>query len=162
MKGRPGRRGQSAVEFAVLYAGVMLPLTFMTIFVAQALWLWHGMTEFTRDGARYAATHCYQGDGANVITYMQTHVPPVIDQAQFQAGGNATVQVQYLNATGQPFSNGDCGDCVPDNVSVSVGNYTFGRLAVFLRLPGIVLPPFTTNLPMESAGFQDASGTCIP
>ena len=51
---------------------------------------------------------------------------------------------------------------MPDNVSVSVGNYTFGRLAVFLRLPGIALPPFTTNLPMESAGFQDASGTCIP
>ena len=162
MRRRAGRRGQSAVEFAVLYAGVMLPLTFMTIFVAQALWLWHGMTEFTRDGARYAATHCYQSDGANVTTYMQTHVPPVIDQAQFQTGGSATVQIVYLNATGQPFSNGDCGDCVPDAVSVSVGNYTFGRLAVFLRLPGIALPPFTTNLPMESAGFQDASGTCIP
>jgi hypothetical protein len=157
-----GQRGQSAAEFAVLYAGVMLPLTFMTIFVAQALWLWHGMTEFTRDGARYAATHCFQSDGANVITYMQTHVPPVIDQSQFQAGGNATVQVQYVDATGQPFNTGACSDCVPDAVSVSVGNYTFGRLAAFLRLPGIALPPFTTNLPIESAGFQDASGTCTP
>ena len=88
------------IEFAVLYSAVMLPLTFMTIFVAQALWLWHGMTEFTRDGARYAATHCYQGDGANVITYMQTHVPPVIDQAQFQTGGSAIVQVQYLERDG--------------------------------------------------------------
>ena len=48
------RHGQSMVEFAVLYSAVMLPLTFMTIFVAQALWLWHGMTEFTRDGARSA------------------------------------------------------------------------------------------------------------
>jgi hypothetical protein len=144
----------------VLYAGVILPLTFMTFFVAQALWIWHGMADFTRDGARFAATHCFQADGGNVITYMQTHVPPVIDRAQFQIGGAATVQVQFLDATGQPFAPGDCGDCVPDGVSVSVTNYTFGRLAAFLGLPGIVMPPFTTNLPMESAGL-DSTGECV-
>ncbi len=154
------RRGQALTEFALLYAGVILPLTFMTFFVAQALWIWHGMTEFTRDGARFAATHCFNGDGSNVITYMQTHVPPVIDQAQFQTGGAATVQVTFLDSTGQPFANTDCGDCVPDSVSVSVNNYTFGRLAAFLKLPGIAMPPFTTNLPMESAGL-DATGECV-
>ena len=48
------------LEFALLYAGVMLPLTFMVIFVAEMLWVWHSVIDFTRDGARYAATHCWQ------------------------------------------------------------------------------------------------------
>jgi hypothetical protein len=151
--------GQAVTEFAVMYAGVILPLTFMTIFVAEALWIWHGVVDFTRDGARYASTHyCQTQDASGTLTYMQTHVPPIIDQAQFQAGGTAQVNVQYLDSTGQPFSSGDCGDCVPDSVSVSVSNYTFGRLAGFLNLPGIGIPPFTTNLPMESAGLDPTLG----
>jgi hypothetical protein len=153
------RSGQALTEFAVLYAGVILPLTFMTIFVAEALWIWHSVVDFTRDGARYAVTHyCGAPDGSNVVTYMQSHVPPMVDQAQFQAAGTATMQVQYLDGTGQPFAQGDCGDCVPDSVSVSVANYTFGRLAGFLKLPGIAMPPFTTNLPMESAGMDPTLG----
>ena len=95
--GKCGERGQSAVEFAIMYAGVILPLTFMTIFVSQALWIWHGVNEWTRDGARYAATNCFERRRI-VITYMQTHVPPIVDQAQFQTGGTATVQVQYERA----------------------------------------------------------------
>ena len=151
--------GQALTEFAVLYAGVILPLTFMAIFVAEALWIWHSVVDFTRDGARYAVTHyCQAPDGSNVVSYMQSHVPPMVDQAQFQAAGTATLQVQYLDATGQPFSQGDCSDCVPDSVSVSVANYTFGRLAGFLKLPGIAMPPFTTNLPMESAGMDPTLG----
>ena len=146
------RKGQALTEFAVMYAAVILPLTFMTIFVAQALWIWHGMTEWTRDGARYAATHCYQPDGTNVITYMQTHVPPVMDQAQFQAGGSANIQVQF----GTPL----CEGCIPDTVTISITDYTYGRLAGYLRLPGIPMPSFATNLPMESAGYTDGSGGC--
>jgi hypothetical protein len=161
---RARKRGQAITEFAVLYAGVILPLTFMTIFVAEMLWIWHSVVEFTRDGARFAATHCYQGDGSNVLAYMQSHVPPMIDQAQFQAG-DAGIQVQYLtvNPDGSttPFSTGACSDCVPDSVSVSITNYQFLRFAAFMKLPPVTIPPFTTNLPMESAGFQDASGVCV-
>jgi hypothetical protein len=147
------RRGQALTEFAILYAGVILPLTFMTFFVAQAMWIWHGMTEWTRDGARYAATHCYDLDATNrVIGYMQTNVPPIIDRAQFQAGGGATIQVQYATPA--------CEDCIPDTVTISVTDYTFGRLSGYLRLPGIPMPSFATNLPMESAGFRDGTGTC--
>jgi hypothetical protein len=157
-------RGQALIEFAVMYSAVVLPMTFMVIFVAEMLWIWHGVGEFTRDGARFAATHCYQADSSNVIAYMQSHVPPVIDQAQFQ-NGQVTIQVQYfssaadgsLTAFAQPP---ECGDCLPDSVSVSVANYQFTRLAGFLRLPPVTMPSFTTNLPMESAGFQDASGVC--
>lgn len=153
------RSGQAVTEFAVLYTAVILPLTFMTFFVSEAVWIWHGVAEFTRDGARYAATHfCGQPDGSNVVTYMQTHVPPVIDQAQFQATGTATIQVQYTYST--DVDTNACSNCVPDSVSVSVNNYTFGRLAGFLKLPGIAMPPFTTNLPMESAGL-DSTGNSV-
>ena len=31
----------------------------MVIFVAEMLWVWHSVVDFTRDGARYAATHCW-------------------------------------------------------------------------------------------------------
>ena len=155
------RSGQAAMEFAVLYAGVILPLTFMTIFVAEALWIWHSIVDFTRDGARYAVTHyCGAQDGSNVVSYMQSSVPPTIDQAQFQAGGTAQVQVQYLDPTGQPFSPGNCSDCVPDSVSVSVAGYQFGRLSGYLKLRPIQMPSFTTNLPMESAGLDPTLG-CV-
>ena len=169
-KRRPATRiirpagGQALTEFAILYAAFILPLTFMVIFVAEMLWIWHGVSDFTRDGARFAATHCFQTGGTNVTGYMQAHVPPIVDQMQFQ-NGDAVIRVQYFSAgldgSLSPFApTPDCGDCLPDTVSVSVSNYQFARLAGFLRLPPVTMPAFTTNLPMESAGFQDASGVC--
>jgi hypothetical protein len=158
------RCGQASIEFALLYAGAILPLTFMAIFVAQMLWIWHGIADFTRDGARYAATHCYSADGANVISYMRSHVPPVVDQARFQSG-DVELRVEYLalapDGSTAPFTQ-NCGNCIPDAVSVSVANYRFLRFSSFLGLPPVTIPPFTTNLPMESAGFQDATGGCVP
>ena len=162
-RGKNRRAGQALTEFAILYAGVVLPLTFMTIFVAQALWVWHSVADFTRDGAHFAATHCAT-DGTNVIAYMQSHVPPMIDQAQFQSG-TVAIQVQYFtiaaDGTSTAFDANACGSCVPDAVSVSITGYEFSRMAAFFRTGGPVLPPFTTNLPMESGGFQDASGSCV-
>lgn len=164
MSARRGQRGQATIEFALLYAGAILPLTFMAIFVAQMLWIWHGVVDFTRDGARYAATHCYSADAANVLSYMRSHVPAIIDQAQFQSG-DVEIRVDYMSigADGStaPFTE-SCGGCIPDAVSISIANYRFLRFSSFLGLPPVTMPPFTTNLPMESAGFQDGSGTCVP
>ena len=98
------RSGQALTEFAVLYAGVILPLTFMIVFVSEMLWVWHSVADFTRDGARYAATHCWMADGSNVAGpggYMPTHVPPMIDMDQFQNGA-AGIQVQYCRPTRPP------------------------------------------------------------
>ncbi len=64
--------GQTTVEYGLLYAGVILPLTFAIIFVAEMLWVWHSVVDFTRDGAQYAATHCWESNGQNVITYMHS------------------------------------------------------------------------------------------
>jgi hypothetical protein len=159
---RRPRSGQALSEFAVLYAGVALPLTFMIVFVSEMLWVWHSVADFTRDGARYAATHCWMSDGSNVAG------PPMIDMDQFQTGA-AGIQVQYFQAdpaTGAltPFScsSGDCSaGCVPDAVSVSITNYKFTRFSGFFKLPAVTIPPFTTSVPMESAGC-DESGNCLP
>lgn len=155
--------GQALTEFAVLYAGVILPLTFMTIFVAEMLWIWHSVADFTRDGARYASTHCWTSDSSNVLAYMTSNVPAMIDQQEFQ-NGTAGIVVQYFSDGGvTPFNGDSCaGLCVPATVSVSVTNYQFLRFAAFMKLPPVTIPPFETSVPMESAGFQDASGTCVP
>jgi len=168
---RRRRSGQALSEFALLYAGVTLPLTFMIVFVSEMLWVWHSVADFTRDGAQYAATHCWMSDASNVLPpsgYMGTHVPPMIDMNQFQ-NGVAGIQVQYLQAdlttgTLAPFTcgAGDCNaGCVPDAVSVSITNCQFTRFSSFFKLPAVTIPPFTTSLPMESAGC-DESGNCLP
>ena len=167
---RRRRSGQSSVEFAVLYSAAILPLTFMIVFVSEALWIWHSVVDFTRLGANYAATHCWMGDGSNVTTYMTTHVPRMIDMDKFQ-NGEAGLQVSYFSldpATGQlsPFScasGADCSaGCIPDAVSVSVTSYQFSKgLETFFKLPPVTIPPFATNMPMQSAGC-DESGNCLP
>jgi len=132
-------------------------------------WIWHSVVDFTRDGARYAATHCYQPDGSagNVLSYMEANVPLMIDQGQFQSNA-AGIQILYFsqNPDGSlsPFAPGACGGslCLPDSVSISITNYQFGRFSGLFKLPPVVIPPFTTTVPMESAGYQDASGVCVP
>ena len=114
---RRRRSGQAAIEFALLYAAVILPLTFMIIFVSEMLWVWHSVVDFTRDGARYAATHCWMGDGSNVL---DVHVHPraahdrygpVPDRGRRRAG-----RVLFADpATGQlsPFTCASGADAAP-------------------------------------------------
>lgn len=163
------RSGQAAVEFALVYGAIILPLTFMLVFVSEMVWVWHGVVDFTRDGAAYAATHCWMADGSNVNSYMTTHVPRMIDMDKFR-DGPATIQVNYFSqdpATGQltPFvcaSGADCSaSCIPDTVTVSVADYQFLRFASFLGLPPVTIPPFATSVPMQSAGCDEA-GNCLP
>lgn len=165
-----GQRGQATVEMALVYTGIVVPLFFGVIFVSEMYWVWHSMNEFTRDGARYAATHCYQSGGGNVVQYMQTHVPATVDRQQFEVGGGAIIGVSYFQrdaTTGQlgPFTCGssDCSvDCVPDAVTINVTNYQFSRFVGFLRLPPIVMPPFLTSMTIESNGCDPEQGTCAP
>ena len=167
---RRRRSGQASVEFALLYGAVILPLTFMIVFVSEMLWVWHSVVDFTRDGAHYATTHCWMADGSNVLNYLSTHVPRMIDMDKFQSG-SAGVQVDYFSkdpATGQlaPFtcaSGAECSaNCIPDAVTVSVTAYQFTRgLSTFFKLPPVTIPPFATSMPMESAGC-DESGNCLP
>lgn len=161
--------GQATVEFVVLYGALVLPLTFALLFTAELLWVWHSVVEFTRAGARYAATHCWQASGENVITYMRDHVPPMVDQEQFR-GGPAEIVVEYFARdpeTGQltefTCESGECStQCVPDAVTVRVQNYEFRRFVTFLGLAPVALPDFHTSVPVESAGCTADEGTCTP
>jgi hypothetical protein len=161
------RSGQATFEFALLYTGVILPLTFMTYFTAEALWIWHSVSDLTRDGARYAATHCWMADGSNVVSWIQQHAPRMVAQNQFRTN-TVGITVEYFSvdpATGAqtPFTcDGDCSaGCRPDTVSVSIANFRFTGLATLFRLAPIQMPDFKTTIPMESAGC-DETGNCLP
>ena len=167
---RRHQSGQATIEYALLYIGVLVPFTFGIMYIAQLLWVWHSMVEFTRDGARYASTHCWEGDGANVLQYMYANVPLNVEQSQFnQPNANATVTVTYSavdpdSGTLSDFScDSDCSvSCVPDVVTVSVQNYVYGKFFGILKLPGVAMPPWPTTVPMEGAGCDPATATCTP
>jgi hypothetical protein len=166
MKRRNPQSGQAATEFALLYVAAILPLTFMIVFVAEMLWIWHSAVDFTRDGARYAATSCWDLDGSagNVLAHMQRTEPNVMKQFQ-NAGAQIHVAYYTWNPDGSlaPFDASACTGnlCLPDVVSVAVTNYQFLPFSGFMKLPPVTMPDFTTTVPMESAGYQDDTGTCV-
>jgi hypothetical protein len=163
-----GRKGAVTLEFVIAYGGIMLPMTFGLLFMSQLLWVWHSVNEFTRQGAVYAATHCWQAAAGNVVNYMQSNVPPMIDQAQI-SNGPAQIAVTYFSKdpdSGQltPFQcDGECtAGCIPDTVSVSVTGFQFGTFITSLGLPPVTIPDFRTSLAMEGAGCDPEQGVCNP
>jgi len=163
------RRGQSLIEFALVYGLVLLPLSFMLVFGCQMLWMWHSVGEWTRAGAKYAATHCYVADAANVKQWMRENVPPMVDQDRF-IQGEVDLQVEYFRSelgSGLPVpfqcDGAECSrDCVPDQVRVSVAGYQFRRMLDVLGLPPVVLPDFRATTAMEGAGCSAGELTCRP
>jgi len=165
---RTGRAGQTTVEFVLASAGILLPLTFGLVFIAQLLWIWHSVNEFTRQGASYAATHCWQSSAGNVLGFMRSNVPLMINQDQFQ-NNQVQIAVSYFGldpASGQlaPFScDSECStSCIPDTVSVSVTGFSYSPFGGARSLPAIPIPNFQTSLPMESAGCDPEQGVCLP
>ena len=162
------RSGAVSMEFVIAFAGAVLPATFAIIFTAQLLWIWHSVNEFTRMGASYAATHCWQSSASNVVGFMQSNVPLMLDQVEFQ-NGTAAISVSYFAedpASGMlsPFScDTDCSNgCIPDVVTVSVTGYQFARFVQYVGLPPITMPNFQTTQPMESCGCDPEQGVCFP
>jgi hypothetical protein len=162
------RKGQSTIEFVISYGLVLLPASLAVIFTAQLLWVWHSANEFSRQGASYATTHCWQGSSANVLDFMRSNVPPMINRDQFQ-NGPVQINVTYYARdpeSGQlaPFQcDGDCtSGCIPDLVTVSVTGYEFRSFLASLGLPPVAMPDFRTSLPMESAGCDPEQGVCLP
>lgn len=165
---RARNSGQATVEFALVYVGLIIPITFAIIFTAQMLWLWHSVNEWTREGARYAATHCWQAGGGNVLNYMRSNVPANVDQEALQSG-QADVQVLFYGrdadtGTLSEFTcDSECSpNCVPDVVTVSVNNYEFRRFMSYLGLSPIQMPNFSTTVPIEGAGCDPETNTCTP
>jgi hypothetical protein len=163
------RRGQATVEFALIYGLVLLPLTFMIVFGCEMLWVWHSVADWTRFGARYAATHCFQQDGENVKNWMRNNVPLMIDQDKF-ALGDVAINVEYFSEDSgsglpEPFtcSSAECSPaCVPQTVRITVSNYTYRRMLDVFGLPGVPLPDFRTVSSMQGAGCNPDEQICLP
>src|SRR5262249_54264956 len=150
------------------YSAVLLPMTMMIVFTSKMMWVWHTMVDFTRLGARYATTHCWQGSGSNVSDWMRQNVPLTDDRDQF-VNGPAQIEVTYFSRnvdTGaiEDFTCdlGECTQaCIPDLVRVRITGYEFRQFFGFLGLPPVALPDFQTTMPMESAGCNPDSTDCL-
>ena len=153
-----GDRGQATVEMALALVAI-IPLTFGLIAFAELAWTYHALATITRQGARYAATHCWQdGGGSNVVSWMEANAPPFPDRPQLASGG-VQIQVNYWTHdrdTHQsvPFScDGGCSvQCVPDSVTVSITGYQFSHFFPLLGLQPLQVPPFSTTVEIESGG----------
>jgi hypothetical protein len=160
--------GAVSVEYALMYAGVIVPLTFGVLYAAQMLWIWHSVGEWTRDAARYASTHCWQSSADNVTGYMRNNVPPMVDAEQFR-GGSVELAVTYYGrdvetGTLTPFNcDAECSTlCIPETVTVAVRNYEYRTFLTYLGLAPIPIPDFQTTVHMESAGCDPEQGICNP
>ena len=169
LRGKTRKRGAAAVEYALVYAGIILPLTSMLIFTAELLWVWNSAVDYTNEGARYASTRCWQPEGANVVTRMRENTPIMFDRQQF-IDGQAEIEVRYFsrNAESGELEDFSCDgnecslECIPDTVRVRISGYEFRAFMSYLGLPPVPIPDFQTTLPMESAGCSPYSEDCLP
>src|ERR1035438_159935 len=166
---RDATSGSVTFETALVMAFILIPVTFGLIMTAGALWTWSGVVHLTRIGAVYAATHCYQdASGSNVVSYMQTNLPPILDPTQI-TNGQALITVQYWtqDPVGHQTIPFDCGsscspDCAPDAVTVTVTGYQFNVVTSIVGLQPIPMPPFSTSMQVESAGADNDIGQFVP
>ena len=164
--------GQATVEMALVLIAALIPLTLGAVAIAEVAWTYHALVALTRQGARYAATHCWQDDaGSNVRNWMQTNAPGFLDRPQLISG---TVQIQVSYATHDltthesvPFDASTCSgsctpSCVPDSVTVGISGYQFRHLLPLLGLQPLPVPSFSTTVEVESAGGDPETGISTP
>lgn len=170
LKCRKAGQGQATVELALVMMAVLIPLTFGFVAFAELAWTYHALATLTRQGARYAATHCWQDDaGSNVVEWMQANAPPFIDRPQLQ-GGEVQIQVNYwthdLTAhESVPFACDGAActpGCVPDSVTVGISGYQFGHLLPLLGLQPLAVPAFSTTVEIQSAGGNSETDVSSP
>jgi hypothetical protein len=99
---------------------------------------------------------------------MQANAPAFPDKPLLQSGG-IQIEVSYWTHDLEshqtvPFTCGaGCSpDCVPDSVTVSITGYEFNHFFPLLGLPPLQVPPFSTTIPVESAGANPETATSLP
>lgn len=135
----------------------------------DVVWTYHALVTLTRQGAKFAATHCYQDDaGTNVTDWMKVNAPAFLDRPQL-VSGSVQIQVNYWahdlgNHESVAFSCGAACTpaCVPDAVTVSISNYQFTRLLPLLNLQPLTLPAFSTTVEVQGAGGDPEQGISFP
>ena len=162
-------RGQATIEMALALVAGVVPLTLGLIAFAQLGWTYHALTTLTRQGARYASTHCWQdASGSNVAAWMQANAPAFPDRPQLASGG-VQIQVSYwthdpISRQSVPFEcDGGCSaQCVPDSVTVSITGYQFDHFLTLLGLQPLQVPPFSTTVAIESGGANPETAVSSP
>jgi len=162
-------RGQALVETALALVFGMIPLTFGLLAFSEVAWTYHALATATRQGARYAATHCFEDEsGSNVVNWIHANAPAFPDRNLLVSGG-IQVQVSYwmhdlANHQTVPFScAGGCNpDCVPDSVTVSITGYEFNHFFPILGLTPLQVPPFSSTVAIESAGGNPETASSTP
>jgi len=165
MNRAPNCRGQATLEMAFCLGLVMVPITLALIGFAEVSWTYHALATLTRQGARYAGTHCWMDStGSNVVSWMRNNAPAFPDRPQLQGGG-IQIDVNYwthdLEAhQSVPFEcSGSCSpDCVPDSVTVSVSGYQFNH---FFPEP-LQVPSFSTTVEIQSSGGDPETAVSNP
>jgi hypothetical protein len=153
-------KGQASVEMALALVFVVLPLTLMLIGLIEIAWTYHALATITRQGARYAANHCWQdSSGSNVVTWMQENSPMFPDRQQLITGG-IQVEVAYWRHDPETHTSvafecgGGCSqECVPDSVTVRLVGYEFSHFITMLGFQPLQMPQFATTVEIQSAGL---------
>jgi hypothetical protein len=162
-------RGQANVETVLALIVGIIPLTFGLFAFSEVAWTYHALAALTRQGARYAAIHCFEDEsGSNVVSWMQANAPAFPDRRLLQTGG-IQIQVNYWTHDTEahatvPFScAGGCSTaCVPDSVTVSITGYEFNHFFPLVGLPALQVPPFSTTVTIESAGANPETTVSAP
>ena len=157
------------MEMALALVAGIIPLTLGLLAFTELAWTYHALATLTRQGARYAATHCWLDDsGSNVSTWIQANAPAFPDRLQLATGG-VQIQVSYwthdtTTHESVPFScAGGCSpDCVPDSVTVSISGYQYNHFLTMLGLQPLQVPPFSTTVEIQSAGGDPETAISAP
>lgn len=155
------------LEMALILV-ILLPLTLGIVAIMDVVWTYHALVAMTRQGARYAATHCFQDDaGTNVTDWMKVNAPAFLDKPQI--GSTVQIEVTYwthdfANHASTAFSCGSaCSPtCVPDSVTVGISNYQFTHLLPLLHLEPLTVPSFSTTVEVQGAGGDPELGISFP
>ncbi len=145
---RPGMRGTTTVEFAIVGL-LFFVVLFAVIEFGRAMFVMNTLAEGTRRGARLAVV-CPVGD------------PKPASAAVFDNAGNgsalvaglttANIQVQYLDANAAVIANPAVNFTQIRYVRVSVVGFTL-PLVIPTIMPTLDMTGFSTTLPRESLGI---------
>jgi hypothetical protein len=164
-----GVRGQATIETALALVVGIVPLTLALIGFAEIAWTYHALATLTRQGAQYAATHCFEDDnGSNVVNWMVTNAPAFPDRPLLVTGG-IPIQVQYWtndstnHVSGPVTCSASCSSqCVPDSVTVSINGYYFNHFLPYFGFASLQVPSFSTTVEIESSGANPETGLSLP
>lgn len=146
------QRGITTVEFAIVAVAAFVIL-FGVIEISRVLYVWNGLTEVTRRGARVAAV-CPRGHSA-ITRIALFSAPGAADTSPAIPGlGIDNVQVTYLDQNGAPAPD------YPSTYFVRVEIVNFQhRLLIPMATITLDAPGFSTTLRAESLGWVPDTNT---